>query len=380
MSPIKVMHVIGSLDLGGAEKLTKLLLENMDPEVFDVSVCCLKAGGFYAEQLSQGRFRVQILLGVDKHAHISPMRLVKVTYRLWLLLRREMPAIVHSHLFLASVLARVVGIVAGVRCHVVTLHRVEYPGIQRFVEWLLEPIPALFVTDSRAAGAMLVSRLGAREDRVKVIHNGIDIAEFAAPSHKGESRRCLTLGANEFVIGVIAHLYAEKGHVFLFEALARMRHRLGEFRLLVVGEGSERRRLEELARRHFPEGEIVFLGQRGDLSHLLAAMDLVVLPSSWEGFGLVLAEAMYMRVPVIATSDGGGCKEVVEEGAGGMLVPYGDVVALGTAIYRYYADVELRITEGARGRARVERMFVASVMAKNYEKMYQHVLARYRRG
>lgn len=373
MKPVKVLHLIGSMDLGGAEKLTRLVVEGLDPQEFVGSVCCLKGGGFYADQLRHKGFCVDELLGIDKGVRNSVWLGVKALWRLWWYLRRERPAILHTHLFMTSCLGRLLAPLTGVKRVVVTLHRVEYPGIQRWVERLLSRLTALYVTDSKAAAGMIARQLGVDPAKVKVIYNGIDRDEFSAPQDGKAARQSLGIPSDCLVIGVIAHLYREKGHQYLFESLALAQSRLPHFRLLVVGDGYLRSDLQRLASRLRLTEQIQFLGQRGDLAQLLAAMDIFVLPSSWEGFGIVLAEAMYAGVPVITTRNGGGCAEVVEEGDGGLLVDYGNRSELADAIVRLASDAELRRGLGERGRARVERMFTSSVMAAKYTALYREV-------
>lgn len=373
MTVIKVMHVIGSMDLGGAQKLTRLTIEGLGQDEFEASVCCLKSGGFYADQLAKKNYPVRVLLNVDKNAKIGVDGLIRVAWRLFRLLRQERPHIVHSHLFLASSLVRIVGLLAGIRCHVVTLHRIEYPRIQPLLERIMALLTTRYVTDSKAAVGLLTNKLGVQKELVEVIYNGIDTTEFETPPAREVARSGLGLSRDEFVIGVVAHLTTEKGHAFLFQSLARIRNELGSFRLLVVGDGYLRPMLEDLAADLFEEGQIVFLGQRGDLANLLTAMDLLVLPSSWEGFGIILAEAMYMQIPIITTSDGGGCAEVVEEGDGGTLVPYGDIEALGKAVLKFRVDEQFRHSQGAKGREHVKKNFVAEIMARRYAEMYRRV-------
>lgn len=371
MTAIKVMHVIGSMDLGGAEKLTRLIIEGLACDQFKASVCCLKTGGFHAAALAKKNLSVHILLNVDKNEKIGTDGLLCVAWRLFRLLLKEKPHIVHSHLFLASSLVRIVGLLAGIRCHVVTMHRIEYPRTQPLVERLIGLLATRYVTDSMAAAELLTSMLGVRKEMVEVIYNGIDTSEFDRPPTREVARGGLGLRRDEFVIGVVAHLFEEKGHAFLFKSLAHIRDELGSFRLLVIGDGYLRPSLEGMAADLFKEGQIVFLGQRGDLANLLTALDLLVLPSSWEGFGIILAEAMYMQTPVVTTSDGGGCAEVVEEGNGGMLVPYGDIDALGRAVLKFRVDEQFRHTQGAMGRAHVKKNFVAGIMTKRYAEMYR---------
>ncbi len=370
MKRVKVVHLIGSMDLGGAEKLTRLTVEGLDPERFEGAVCCLKAGGYYADQLRSAGHSVTVLLDVDKHAPITLRRLWLASWRLYRYLRQESPDILHAHLFATSVLGRIIGKLAGVKHIVVTMHRIEYPRFQPWVERLLRPLTDGYITDSHAAAGRLSRALGVPRDQITVIYNGIDRDEFSSPPAREDARAGLDIPESTFVMGVIAHLYEEKGHDFLLRSLARIKDSLGDFQLLVVGDGYLRQDLEEKASRWFPEGNVRFLGQRGDLANLLAAMDLFILPSSWEGFGIILAEAMYMRVPVITTSDGGGCAEVVAEGEGGWLVPYNDEEAMAETILRCRSDALRCREQGEKGRQRVERLFSSEVMAQQYMSAY----------
>jgi glycosyltransferase involved in cell wall biosynthesis len=361
------------MDLGGAEKLTRLVVEGLDPGDFKCSVLCLKAGGFYAAELRRKGYQVDELLRVKKDERNSVWLGVKATWRLWRYLRRSRPDVLHTHLFITSCLGRLLAPFVGVKCVVVTLHRVEYPRIQRCVERLLSGLTALYVTDSEAARGMLVSMLGIQREKVRVIHNGIDREEFNPPHDKAAAQRLLGVPSDCVAIGIVAHLYREKGHAFLFESLALAKPQLPRFRLLVVGDGYMRDDLENLALDLGLSEEIVFLGQRGDLGLLLSALDILVLPSSWEGFGIVLAEAMYVGVPVITTRNGGGCAEVVADGDGGLLVDYGNRPELAKAIVRLAKDGDLRRMLGAKGRVRVDRMFTSEVMVAQYASMYRHI-------
>lgn len=367
---LKVLHVIGSMDLGGAEKLTRLIVEGLNPENYELSVCCVKSGGYYADQLRSKNYAVEELLGIQKHSPVSLIMLIRAAWRLFRLLVRERPDILHVHLFAVSCLSRVVGKLAGVKTIIVTLHRIEYPQIQPWVEPLFEPFASLYITDSHASAANLLSVLKISHKKMRVIHNGIDHAEFSFSPGREVVRSSLGLRNGDFVLGIVAHLYEEKGHSFLLESLAKIQNKIPGFRLLVVGDGHLRENLRRQAAGMLPEGSVIFLGQRSDLANLLAAMDLLVLPSSWEGFGIILAEAMYMYVPVISTLDGGGCAEVVGEDEGGILVPYGDTAALGEAIIRMFSDEAYRRMQGERGRARVERLFTSEAMCAKYAEAY----------
>ena len=371
MKLVKVMHLIGSMDIGGAEKLTRLIIEALPREEFKSSVCCVKCGGYYADQLKEKGYPVYELIGIPKHSPVSIINSVKAFWRLYRLLRKERPDILHTHLFAASCLGRIAAKVAGVRRIITTLHGIEYPLIQSKIEPRFKALTTLYITDSHAAASKLSKTLGIPLSSIMVIYNGIDMNEFSKPPTKICARKSIGFRDEEFVLGVIAHLYMGKGHTFLFDSLAAIHSKTPGLKLVIVGDGHLRGELERQAAENLPSGSVLFLGQRGDVANLLAAMDLLVLPSSWEGFGIILTEAMYMNVPVITTSDGGGCAEVVAEEDGGLLVPSNDIPGMGRAILRFFGDDRFRKEQGMRGRERVERMFTVDVMGMRYAEAYR---------
>jgi glycosyltransferase involved in cell wall biosynthesis len=141
----------------------------------------------------------------------------------------------------------------------------------------------------------------------------------------------LNLQAGDFVLAVIGRLEEQKGHHYLLEALASLNGQIPRWRLLVVGDGALRRKLEMQAAQLKLAPQAVFAGERRDVRLIYAASDLVVLPSLWEGMPLVLLEAMAARRPVVATTVG-GIPEVIRHEKTGLLVPPADIRALAAAI------------------------------------------------
>lgn len=306
MSRCKVIHLIGSMDLGGAQKLTRFTVEGLPIKEFDTQVWCIKEGGFNAEQLRKKGYCVKELLGIGKRSQVNLVMILKAAWRLFRLLRQEKPDLLHSHLFFPSCLARIVGKLAGVKHIVVTMHRIEYPSFQPWIERFFRPITDMYITDSYAIADLLSSTMAIPLNEIETIYNGIDRSEFISPPDKGVARKSLSLTDKEFVIGIVAHLSPAKGHSFLLNALAEIYAEVPSMKLLIIGDGILRERLEYEAKELLPDGKVIFIGEREDLSTMLSVMDVLVLPSSWEGFGIILAEAMYMRIPVITTKDGGG--------------------------------------------------------------------------
>src|SRR5262249_27551186 len=154
----------------------------------------------------------------------------------------------------------------------------------------------------------------------------------------------------------VARMTPQKGQDLLLRAFARVHDDVKASRLLLVGDGAQRARYEEMSERLGLTGSVRFLGVRKDVPDLLRASDVLALPSRHEGFGLVLAEALACGVPVVATN-AGPMPEIVRDGQTGRLFAEEDVAALGAALLELLLDPARRREMGARGREDVKARF-----------------------
>lgn len=198
------------------------------------------------------------------------------------------------------------------------------------------------------------------------ILNGVDTALYR-PGSGEAARRGLEIPEGAFVVGIVGRLDAIKDHPTLFAAHARVLAAIPNARLIVVGDGPERGRLEASA----PEG-VLFLGDRGDVPELLRAFDLFVLPSANEGISNTVLEAMASGVPVVASRVGGN-PELVEDGVTGALFPAGDPDALAAAALTYATSDVLRARHGLQGRQRAEERFSIDAMVRGYLEVWERV-------
>jgi glycosyltransferase involved in cell wall biosynthesis len=172
-------------------------------------------------------------------------------------------------------------------------------------------------------------------EKLVVVRNGIDLSRFADRPAGDQARASLNLPAGDFVVGIVGRLSPQKGHHFLFEAAAKLAAQIPNLRLLVVGEGQLKGRLQRLARALGITERVSFVGFRPDMGTLYAAMDLLAMPSLFEGLPLVLVEALVCeRVSVGARAP--GITDVIEDGKNGLLVKVGDVDELAAAIARVF--------------------------------------------
>lgn len=374
MRPIRVAHIVGELGLGGAEKLTATIAATLSPVRFETSVYCLGTGGYHAERLRS--------LGTPVHAlgltrTSSPRNLIaaiSAIFNLANLLRQKRVDIVHTHLFITGFMGRVAAKLAGVPIITHSLHRIAYGRAEKTIERLLSTMTSAYIVDSQAVGRMLGDRYGSDPRKIHVIYNGIDPLEFDNRLSKAEARNQLGLPLGETLIGIIAHMTRGKGQGIYIEAFRQVVDRHPNTRLLLVGDGPECAGLKEQVGRLQLEEKATFLGYREDLARILAASDILAHPSEWEGFGIVLAEAMYCGIPVITTDAGGGA-EVVVHNKTGLLVPPNDIDGFAEATLRLLDNPQLVTDFGKAGRKRVAEHFLQSSMTHQYEELYSQLFA-----
>jgi glycosyltransferase involved in cell wall biosynthesis len=299
---------------------------------------------------------------------------------LWRTLRRERPDVLHTHNPKPGLYGRVLGRLAGVPLVVHTTHGLyaapDDPLPKRALVYGLEAVASRFshvelVQSPEDLELMARWRIAPRR-KLRLLGNGIDLDRFrpASAAARADARAGLGLGEDDLVVGLVGRLVAGKGIPELIEAVAA----LGPpFRLLLVGphDPDKADALEPGPLDRARADGAVLTGHREDVEGLYAAMDVFCLPSHREGFPRAAMEAAASGLPVVA-SDIRGCRQVVDPGTTGALVPVRDPAALAAAL-RSYADAESRAAAGRAGRAKAEAEFdEAAVVAR--------VLATYAAG
>lgn len=366
---VKVAQLITELDPGGAERIVYELATGLDPQRFEPVVISLKpATGDVARWLDEAGVRVRSVRMRSKLDFGARRRLAG-------LLREEGAAILNTHLIHAAIMGRRASPGSGVRALVSTVHLVE----RAWRKWRFWADRATMrhvdvtVCVSESARSQYLHRVRASPDHVRVIYNGIDVGRFTETRPREETRRALGFTENERVIVSLGRLRRQKGHDLALRAMAFVAAAEPRARMLVVGDGPERRRLRRLRARLKLRGHAALLGQREDVPDILAAADCLVAPSRYEGFGLAVAEGMAAGLPVIASRID-SIPEVVEDGVSGILVRPNRPQELAAKVIEILGDRERALLLGERGRARVRERFTLAKMLGSYESLYEELL------
>jgi len=371
LMPIPFLHLITELDTGGAQKALARLLAHLDRTRFTPHVACL----YNSDKAVAQEIRA---LGVPvTDLGMTAKWRWDAFWRLYRLLRRERPTILHSWMFHANVPGRVIGRLAGVPIIITSRRNVEIGGEmrERLLRWTAGLDDKVIAVCELARRAQ-IERTHAAPQNVVTVHNGLDVAEFGTlnPEARATTREAFGIPPTAPLVGSVGRLHPQKDFATLLKAMVCVRDRLPDAHLLLVGDGDLKPELVSQARSLELAQTVTFAGHRTDIPEILSAVDLLVLPSLWEGLPNALLEAMAAGLPVVATAVG-GTPEVVVDGVTGFLVPPRDPQALADAILRLLRNPELRQRMGEAGRARVAAHFSIEQMVHKTEALYEQLLA-----
>lgn len=375
-----VLHVITLLELGGAQQNTLYSVAHHDRSRFRAALLAGTGGVLDEEALRIPDAEVRLLPSLRRE--ISPVADPVALFALARAFRRMGPAIVHTHSSKAGILGRLAARWARVPRVVHTVHgwsfndtqpapvSTFYRSLERVAARATDRIVCVSEKD-RETGIAL--GIGAR-DRYVLVRSGIDLADFAPrPERRAAVRAALGVAEGEILVGAVACLKPQKAPLDLVEAAAEARARDPRLRFVLAGDGELRGPVEERARALGLGESFRLLGWRRDVPDLLAAMDLFVLTSLFEGLPRAVLQAMTAGVPVVATAVG-GTPEVVRDRETGRLVTPGRPAEAAEAILDLAADPGGRAALAAAARRRIGEEFDIRGMVRRLDRLYEEIL------
>jgi glycosyltransferase involved in cell wall biosynthesis len=350
----------------GIDEHLRLLAKYLDPAQFELMVLEHTNDGPQTALLA-ARAAIRLIAAPEPGRSGPAARLMALRS----LYARERVDVLHFHSPVAGgqSIPAVAARLAGVPLTLATYHQIQPARLPRRTRMVNAVTHTLLVDKtiavSRDVQQTLARATGVPARRVSVIHNGIDPVESTGSLGKLPTRR-----EGEVWIGYFGRLSPEKGVGGLLGALAVLPSDGPPIRTLIVGDGPERAALVAAAERLGVSNRVAFLGFRSDARKIMEQVDMVVHVPVYEGFGLVVVEAMAASRAVVVNDAPGGLPEIAQHGETGIVVPAGDAHALARALASLALDPEARARMGRAGRARYERLFSARAMAERTAELY----------
>jgi len=381
----KILHLVTTVEqgrgLGGAEKLILFLCDALNKDKYEFVIA------YHVPDLENPSARTEAeklfkQLGVKVCLFKTRNKFdVFAVFGLLRIIRREKPDIVHSHQprldFLGSIAAFFAGVPFVVTRHL-SIYRSPIKSTAKFFYQFFDRVvtAAFFrkiIAVSKEVADDLIGVEKVSREKVKVVHNGINVKAFA-DSNQSQCgiREEFKLGEGPLA-GVVARINKQKSLDLFLEAAAEVKKSLPEARYLIVGDGPLADEIKQLSRKLNLEKEVVFAGYREDIPRIISGLDVVVLSSLSEGLPVVILEAMALSKPVVSFKVG-GVPEIIENEKNGILVPVSDTHALAEAIIRIFKNPQLAAAMGSFGRKTVEQNFSLKAMLDGYLGVYEKII------
>lgn len=369
---IKVLHCLETIGTGGVEQRRLSLAKYLPHEKYDQYLICSKVLASFDRRLEENATKVFPI------GELKSLLNIKYYWKLFKIVRLVKPTIIHGAVFEGVISAAIAGTL--LRVPVVLLEETSDPQNRSWRGHLLFRFLSLFgdrvVAISPSVRDYLKDTVKVPCKKLMLINNGVDPPPPADPEKVRMTRQRLGIKETDFVIGSAGRLRDfHKRFSDLIKALALLRKKSESFKLLILGAGQDKQTLIGLAAELGVSEHVIFAGFQQDTTLYYSCMDVFSLASHMEGFGLVVVEAMFFRLPVVVTAVG-GMKDIVIDRETGFLVPKHSPESLSEAVLQLYADSALRDRMGGKGYDRAMKEYSAQAYSRKVEALYEEELKR----
>lgn len=348
--PLKVLHVMIGLNMGGVQEVVLNLFKGLDRKQFEPIACAIENTGAIGKEIEAAGFEV-IVLGYKRQS-------LRTIYALTKLMRDRKIDIVHAASYHPSFYARIAGLLAGVPVLISHEHLVMVnKRWQRVIlNKMLEPFTDSYIPVSQAMARQVKDWYGYPDSKIELIYNGVDTVRFAQPATREAAKQKVGLDPDRLVVGMLCRLDPEKGHRYFFDAVKALRGKY-DVQWVVVGSGRGEAKVMQEAKDRGVDDVVQFMGMRRNVPDWVAAFDCYVLPTLREGgCPISVMEAMSAGCPVVV-SDFPTNFEVVSDKVNGLVAPMKESEILTKHIEKLLTDPGLRTRLGTEARHCIEENF-----------------------
>ncbi|PIT98247.1 MAG: hypothetical protein COT71_01745 [Candidatus Andersenbacteria bacterium CG10_big_fil_rev_8_21_14_0_10_54_11] len=365
--PKVILHLITGLEVGGAESMLLKILPRAC-EGIEHHVCSIIGIGPIGDKLAAKGIRVH-------HLDLQHPIDLGVTSRLRQQIKAVQPDVLITYLPHADLLGRIVGramhvpkIITSIR---VKITRSKY--LPFFIlDGLTSPLVHHYHFNSVATADLHRRYLGIPRRKTTVIPNGIELEQFNNLPDQQEARRVLQLPADKILVCCVARLRRQKGHRYLIQAFRHVTHQYPDAMLVLVGDGEEKQSiLAEIDRQEINKN-VIMLGNRHDVPHILAAVDIFVLTTLFEGMSNSIMEAMAAGLPIV-TTDIPENRELITNGRTGLLHPPRDPLRAADALLELITNKAHREMLGRAAQEDIRARFNIEKIAQRYQTFYEQL-------
>ncbi len=381
--PIRVLHVITRLIVGGAQENTMFTAALLDKDHYQVDVICGPQTGSEGSLIDEVRSRdISLIIMPELLRQISPWLDIRALWKLYRLIRHHKYAIVHTHSSKAGILGRIAARLAGTPIIIHTVHgwsfhdhmsrlvKTSYIWLERLCARFSD---ALIAVANRDIEKGLRNKIGIQKQYI-CIRSAIPLDEFTpARISKMEARKMLNIPIDAPVLGNVGRFSEQKNPLDWVRVAGIVSKENPECWFLLVGDGPLRLQVEAKLIEEGIAGRTVMTGLRRDIPYMMTAMDVFLLTSLWEGLPRVIPEAMHMGLPVVANGVDGS-QEAIRHGETGFVAPPGNIDQLAQYCLLLLQNNRLRLKMGESAHMDASREFDVNQMVGKIEELYKKLL------